>query len=120
MEGSLCCYIKHLYPATNTQNGQIDLKCPCDQRHLDAILVNIDFTQIRLRLFPIVLAADEREATEKLCCNASLVDDTVVIQKKASIAIRHMQAIGMKIMEVDTSEFIKSGSSVHNLKMQLY
>ena len=79
-----------------------------------------DSLELILRLFPIVLAADEREAASRFPCNACVVDSTVVIQAGASTAIRHMKAIGVAAREVETSEFLKSGGSVFCLKMHLY
>ncbi len=79
-----------------------------------------DSLELILRLFPIVLAADEREASSRFPCNACVVDSTVVIQAGASTAIRHMKAIGVNVREVETSEFLKSGGSVFCLKMHLY
>ena len=79
-----------------------------------------DSLELILRMFPIVLAADEREVSSKLPCCAGVVDSTAIIQKGAVTAARHIQAIGMKILEVDTSEFLKSGASVCGLRMHLY
>lgn len=76
--------------------------------------------ELILKMFPIVLVAEEREAMESLPCNAAVIDSTVLIQKDATAAIRHIQAIGLRVAEVETSEFIKSGSSVHNLRMHVY
>jgi N-dimethylarginine dimethylaminohydrolase len=96
--------------------------CPLTQ---EAVLVypsafSPDSLELILRLFPIVLAAEEREATERLACCAGLLDSTVLMQKGAATAARHIRAIGLTVLEVETSEFIKSGSSVANLRMHLY
>ncbi|PJB24315.1 MAG: amidinotransferase, partial [Elusimicrobia bacterium CG_4_9_14_3_um_filter_62_55] len=40
--------------------------------------------------------------------------------KGAETAIRHMKAMGVSAMEVETDEFLKSGGSVFCLKMHLY
>jgi N-dimethylarginine dimethylaminohydrolase len=76
--------------------------------------------ELILKLFPIVLAADEKEASSKLACNASIVESTAIIQKGAETAIRQINAIGLKVREEDTSEFLKSGASSFCLKMHLY
>ena len=79
-----------------------------------------DSLELILRLFPIVLAADEREASSKMPCNATVIDSTAVMQKGAETAIRHMKAMGVSTIEVETDEFLKSGGSVFCLQMHLY
>lgn len=79
-----------------------------------------DSLELILKIFPIVLAAEEREAAARLPCNAVVVDSSVVIQAGASAAIRNIRALGLNAVEVDTSEFLKSGASVFCLKMNLY
>ncbi|HAH08422.1 MAG TPA: amidinotransferase [Elusimicrobia bacterium] len=76
--------------------------------------------EIILRMFPVVLAVDEREAVEKMACSAAVIDSTAVVQKGADNAVRHMKALGLSVAEVDVSEFIKSGGSVFCLKMMVY
>ena len=74
-----------------------------------------------LKLFPIVVVADEADATRKLACNAAVIDaKRAIIQKGAAGAIQHMTAIGLNVVEVDTSEYIKSGGSVYCMKMFIY
>ncbi len=74
-----------------------------------------------LKIFPIVLTASEGEAGRLLACNAAVVDSkTAILQKGASAVARHMAVMGLKVLEVDTSEFIKSGGSAYCLKMFLY
>jgi len=96
--------------------------CPLTQ---EAVLIyppafSPESLELILRLFPIVLAADEREASDRLCCNATLVDSSLVMQKGCATAFRHISALGLDVHEVETAEFIKSGSSVSNLKMNLF
>lgn len=76
--------------------------------------------ELILKLFPIVLAADEKEAMTKLPCNAMIVDSTAIISRGASTAVRQIKAIGLKVLETDTSEFLKSGASSFCLQMSLY
>jgi N-dimethylarginine dimethylaminohydrolase len=77
--------------------------------------------ELILKIFPIVLAAEEKEAVEKMACNALVLDSrTALIQAGAVNAARHMRALGLEVVELDTSEFIKSGASVFCLKMPLY
>jgi N-dimethylarginine dimethylaminohydrolase len=79
-----------------------------------------DSLELILRLFPIVLAADEKEASVKMPCNACVIDSTAVLQSGAKTAVRHMKAMGIDAREVETGEFLKSGGSVFCLKMHLY
>jgi N-dimethylarginine dimethylaminohydrolase len=96
--------------------------CPLNQ---EAVLIyppafDPESLELILKLFPIVLAADEKEASAQLPCNATIINSTAVMQAGAAAAARHVQAIGMKVREVDTSEFLKSGASTFCLKMFLY
>lgn len=73
-----------------------------------------------LRLFPVVLAAEEREAS-RMVCNTAVIDSrTAVVPRGASNAILHMKALGLEIVESDVSEFVKSGGSVSSLKMLFF
>jgi N-dimethylarginine dimethylaminohydrolase len=97
--------------------------CPLTQ---EAVLIyppafSPESLEMILRMFPVVLAAGEREAVTKLPCNAAVVDSgTAIIQKGAVNAIRHLKALGLNALEVDTSEFLKSGASVCCLRMPLF
>ncbi len=79
-----------------------------------------DSLELILRLFPLVITSTQVEATRRMACNAAVVGSTAIIQKGAASAAGHMKAVGLKIVEVDTSEFIKSGGSVFCLKMFTY
>lgn len=77
--------------------------------------------ELILKLFPVVLTASEGEASKYMACNAAVIDGkTAIVQRGASTVARHMAGMGLKVVEVDTSEFIKSGGSVYCLKSFLY
>ena len=77
--------------------------------------------ELILKMFPVVLTASEGEATRAMACNAAVLDSkTAIIQKGAPGVARHMEVMGLKVVEAETSEFIKSGGSVYCLKMFLY
>lgn len=77
--------------------------------------------ELILKIFPIVLTASEPEAIRFMACNGAVIDsNTAILQRGASGVASHMQAMGLKVVEVDSSEFIKSGGSVYCLKMFLY
>jgi N-dimethylarginine dimethylaminohydrolase len=76
--------------------------------------------EIILRLFPVVLATEEREAVVRMACNSAVVENTALVPKGASNAVQHIKALGMGAVEVDVSEFVKSGGSVSCLKMLFY
>lgn len=77
--------------------------------------------ELILKLFPVVLTASEPEAARAMACNAAVIDSrTAILQRGASAVARHMAVMGLRVLEVDTSEFIKSGGSVYCLKMFLY
>ena len=74
-----------------------------------------------LKIFPIVLVAEETEATRLLACNAAVVDSkTALLQKGAEIAARHIRASGIETIPLDAGEFLKSGSSVASLRAPVY
>jgi len=60
----------------------------------------------------------EKEASGKMACNAaSFFGKTVVIQKGAETTVGKLRTSGFEVIEVETSEFMKSGGSVYCLKM---
>ncbi len=74
-----------------------------------------------LKIFPVVLTASESEASRSMACNAAILDGkTAIVQRGAASVSRHMAGMGLRVVEVDTSEFIKAGGSVYCLKMYLY
>jgi N-dimethylarginine dimethylaminohydrolase len=80
-----------------------------------------DSLELILKIFPVVLTASENEASRHMACNAAVLDGkTAVVQKGAATVARHMAGMGLRVVEVDTSEFIKSGGSVYCLKMFVY
>jgi N-dimethylarginine dimethylaminohydrolase len=77
--------------------------------------------ELILKIFPVVLTANESEAVRGMACNAAIVDSkTAIVQRGSSGVSRHMSVMGLKVVEVDTSEFIKSGGSVYCMKLSLY
>ncbi|MDE2038889.1 MAG: hypothetical protein KGO96_11175 [Elusimicrobia bacterium] len=77
--------------------------------------------ELILKMFPIVLTAGETEAGHFMACNACVLDaTTAVLQRGAPNVARHMAGMGLRVIEADTSEFIKSGGSVYALKMFIY
>lgn len=77
--------------------------------------------ELILKMFPIVLTAGESEAVSQMACNAAVVDShTAIVQRGAAAVSRHMGGMGLKVAEVETGEFMKSGGSVYCLKMFIY
>lgn len=77
--------------------------------------------ELILKLFPVVLTASEPEAVRGMACNAAVVDSkTAIVQRGSASVTRHMAVMGLRVVEVDTSEFIKAGGSVYCLKMFTY
>ena len=77
--------------------------------------------ELILKMFPIVVTANEQDAVGRMACNASVVaGKTAILQKGATAVANHMHALGLGVCEVDTSEFIKSGGSVYCLKQSLF
>lgn len=77
--------------------------------------------ELILKIFPIVVTANEHDAVSRMACNAAVVRSRVaIIQRGATTVANHMHALGLGVCEVDTSEFIKSGGSVYCLKQFLF
>jgi N-dimethylarginine dimethylaminohydrolase len=76
--------------------------------------------ELILKIFPIVLAADEREAAAMLPCGAAVVDGTAILEAGATAAAGHLHAIGLAIRPVETREFLKAGASAAALAANLY
>jgi len=56
-----------------------------------------------------------------MACNAAaFLRRTVVIQQGSERINRKLRALGYEVLEVDTSEFMKSGGSVFCMKMYLF
>ncbi len=74
-----------------------------------------------LKVFPVVLSAPEPEAGGVLACSAAIIDSrTALVPKGAPVVSRQIGVVGLDVVEVDTSEFLKSGGSVYGLKTFLY
>lgn len=77
--------------------------------------------ELILKLFPVVLPLSEPEAAARMACNASLAGaGTAILPRGAGGAARRLEGLGLKVVEADTSEFLKSGGAVGCLKMFLY
>jgi N-dimethylarginine dimethylaminohydrolase len=77
--------------------------------------------ELILKIFPIVITSSEADAVSRMACNASVWrSKTAIIQLGATAAAGHMRAMGLDVVEVDTSEFVKSGGSVYCLKQHLF
>lgn len=106
-----------------------------DFYHLDTCFCVLDpntvliyseaFTKEGLKLihhfFPRVIEVPAEDAYKTFACNALSLDyENVVIQQGAKTTNETLYHAGFEIIEVDTSEFIKSGGSVFCLKMMVY
>jgi N-dimethylarginine dimethylaminohydrolase len=106
-----------------------------DFYHLDTCFCVLDpntvliyseaFTKEGLKLihhfFPRVMEVPAEDAYKTFACNALSLDyEYVVIQQGAEATNEKLYHAGFEVIEVDTSEFIKSGGSVFCLKMMVY
>jgi N-dimethylarginine dimethylaminohydrolase len=72
------------------------------------------------RLVPRRVVADEREARELLACNATGPDGRhVLLQRGCERTVERLRAEGFEPVELETSEFLKSGGSVFCMKLLL-
>ncbi len=97
--------------------------CPLDEE--TALLYPGAFDEqgledIRAR-FRRTIEAPENEARELFACNAHSPDGThVLIQEGCTETNALLEAAGYDVLEVDTSEFLKSGGSVFCLKLMFW
>jgi N-dimethylarginine dimethylaminohydrolase len=71
-------------------------------------------------LIPNLIEADEHEARTLLAGNAHCPDRThVLIQSGCDVTNGRLRAAGFAVVEVDTSEFLKSGGSVFCMKQMI-
>lgn len=72
-------------------------------------------------LIPDVIEVDATEATQAMACNgAAFGGKYVVLQRGAPAVCRKLRERGFQVIQVETSEFIKSGGSVFCMKMYLF
>lgn len=71
--------------------------------------------------FPKLIEAPEDEARELFACNAHCPDEKhVIIQKGCEVTVNRLRSAGFIPIELDTSEFLKSGGSVFCMKQMLW
>jgi N-dimethylarginine dimethylaminohydrolase len=72
-------------------------------------------------LIPYVIEVDAEEAVSAMACNgAAFLGKYVVMQSGAPKTARKLRDRGFEVIEVETSEFMKSGGSVFCMKMYLF
>lgn len=73
------------------------------------------------RVFRNVVECDDREALEGMACNATSIGGRgVVIQRGNRKTVAALNRLGYQVLEVETSEYLKSGGSVFCLKMYVF
>jgi N-dimethylarginine dimethylaminohydrolase len=73
------------------------------------------------RFFDVVVEAPEHEARELFACNAHCPDrEHVLIQAGCTTTNDRLEAAGFTPIELDTSEFLKSGGSVFCMKQMIW
>jgi N-dimethylarginine dimethylaminohydrolase len=95
--------------------------CPLDQKTVMACRAAFDNEGWGLikHYFPNVVSVSEADA-QNFACNALALGKNVVIQKGSIETVQQLRALGFNPIEVETSEFMKSGGSVSCLKMMTY
>jgi len=69
--------------------------------------------------FKNVIAVSEKDALN-FALNAVPIKDNVILQKGSEQTVESLRKYGLNPIEVDTSEFMKSGGSVFCMKMMVY
>lgn len=78
------------------------------------------------RMFEGVYEIPEEEAIEGFACNAHMIYGTnkaqsaALVQRGNPVSLNILQQSASQVLEIDTTEFIKSGGSVFCLKMMVY
>lgn len=123
----------HIADALNVRVAALSLSDP-DFYHLDTCLSMLDersalyfpgaFDEPGLALlrhfFDRLIEAPEREARELFACNAHCPDgEHVLIQRGSDETVKRLRRAGFTPVELNTSEFMKSGGSVFCMK-QMY
>ena len=73
------------------------------------------------RLFQNIIEVNEYEAATVMACNGTaFFGKYFVVQRGAEEVNRRLRERGFEVIEVDTSEFLKSGGSVFCMKMYLF
>ena len=102
--------------------------------HLDTCFCLIDrrtvlvypeaFDEAGLKLiqsvFERVLMVGEKEAQNMACNAAAFFGKYIVIQKGSTETLDALKDLGYEVIEVETSEFMRSGGSVYCLKMGMF
>jgi N-dimethylarginine dimethylaminohydrolase len=76
--------------------------------------------------FSTVMEVSQEEAANCFTCNAHALQNkktqktTVILHQGAQHAIKMLRDLGFEVIEVDTTEFMKSGGSVFCMKMMIY
>lgn len=77
-------------------------------------------------MFKNVIRIPDFEAQKFFSLNAHTMYDrksrnkTAIVQYGSSLTYKYLEENGYNVIEVDTSEYMKSGGSVYNLKLMLY
>jgi len=73
------------------------------------------------RFFSTVIEAPEGEARHQFACNAHCPDGThVLIQEGCTVTSQRLRDAGFRPIDLDTSEFLKSGGSVFCMKQMIW
>ncbi|PEN14010.1 amidinotransferase [Longibacter salinarum] len=73
------------------------------------------------QFFDTVVDAPEGEARHQFACNAHCPDgDHVFIQEGCTVTMKRLREAGFRPVELDTSEFLKSGGSVFCMKQMIW
>lgn len=97
--------------------------CPLDAEHVLIAPEAFDETGRALveKLFPTVIEAPDHEARHQFACNAHCPDGRhVLIQEGCEHTNERLRAENFVPVELDTSEFLKSGGSVFCMKQMIW
>jgi N-dimethylarginine dimethylaminohydrolase len=97
--------------------------CPFDERTVLIYPPAFDADGLALihHVFERVLEAPEDDARQRFACNAHCPDGKhVLLQRGSTETVRQIREAGFEPVELDTSEFLKSGGSVFCMKMMFW
>lgn len=99
--------------------------CFCALNERTALIYPAAFTKAGLQMlrtmFPNIIEAPKEDALHRFACNATCPDGKhVILQKGSAETVEKLREHSFEVVEVETSEFLKSGGSVFCMKMMTW
>ncbi len=84
-----------------------------------ACAFSVKTIEVLKRSFSSLIEVDSMEATKFIACNAHCPDGKTILVEEGAIKLqKSCQKIGLRVIPINTSEFLKSGGSIFCMKNQ--